>query len=306
MVFLKLLTIYWAQDPAHKFRTMVPPLAKNLFLTFEDSLVNREHMTSTVQDYAVLQVRTCRYPYRHPEYGRMRSPKTRIKAHFTVQSWTPVPNFWKVSKFRERIHKGIREWHLQKSTMKVNKSSFLRRWTLSMLYTWLFQARQEAWSICCGSRYFCRGNSNATIAAKCIAEWYCRRKLCMSPVVTLSSSANLNAVQLYGQYLLQVARVTTYAPSNDQPASLQWQHQRWGHPVVISVSWALKKVGAPDATPLTYGKRPKRCCSSWYWHLAQIGSGWIESSTTPATGQPLNKQWESSWMPKCSTACGKE
>ena len=35
------------------------------------------------------------------------------------------------------------------------------------------------------------------------------------------NAANLNAVQLYGQYLLQVARVTTYAPSNDQPASLQ-------------------------------------------------------------------------------------
>ena len=38
--------------------------------------VNREHMTSTVQDYAVLQVRT---PYR---YARMKSPKTRIKARF--------------------------------------------------------------------------------------------------------------------------------------------------------------------------------------------------------------------------------
>lgn len=172
MVFLKLPTIYWAQDPANKFRTMVAHSAKNLFLTFEDSLVNREHMTSTVQDYAVLQVQTCRYPYRHPEYGRMKSPKTRIKGRFMfIQSWTPVSNFWKVSKYRERIHKGIREWHLQKSTMKVNKSSFLQRWTLSMLYTcYLFQARQEAYSICCGSRYFCRGSSNATISAKCIAE----------------------------------------------------------------------------------------------------------------------------------------
>ncbi len=45
MRFLKPPTIYElkTQGPTNKFRTKVPHSAKNMFPTFEDSLMNREH-----------------------------------------------------------------------------------------------------------------------------------------------------------------------------------------------------------------------------------------------------------------------